>query len=261
MKRRSLIVILSLLVAAASFAQKDKSAPTIKTPDLQTTEGAFFDPTRRVKEKPVYNFGVEWRIEVGYVQNNQRTRNKTYPDTYLHGGRIGFAVDFLLPYHFSLQTGVHYSLAAGRTTQHWAIAGSTYQEEYQRHDLLEHNLIIPVRAYYTQKLVKSFRMLFYAGPQLQIGLAQRDKIKNNLDAETQTWIESLGVRTETYDRDKEVLHRVNIQLGVGGGFEYDRYRLTAGYDFGLNNLVRNKQIDTQHMWEWGWHVTFGVRVN
>lgn len=261
MKRIFVVIILFSIIGASCYAQSSKNSQGIKTPDLQTTEGAFFDPTRRVKEKPVYKFGVEWRLELGYVQNNQRTRNETFPNTYLHGGRVGVAIDFLLPYHFSLQTGVHYSLAAGRTTQHWGIADTIVQTEYQRHDIVQHNIIIPLRAYYTQKLVKDFRMLFYAGPQLQIGLAQKDKITNHLDELTLQNLQAYGIRTESYDREKEILYRCNIQLGVGGGFEYDRYRLTAGYDFGLNNLVKHKRISSQQMWEWSWFVCFGIRVN
>ena len=52
------------------------------------------------------------------------------------------------------------------------------------------------------------------------------------------------------------LVRANIQWSIGGGFEWDRYRLQSGYNFGLNNLVRHPQTQGQYMSEWGWFVSF-----
>ena len=64
---------------------------------------------------------------------------------------------------------------------------------------------------------------------------------------------------EDLDRMADELIRANIQWGVGGGLEWDRYRLQSGYDFGLNNLVRHQQVSKQYMSEWGWFVTFSYR--
>jgi hypothetical protein len=55
------------------------------------------------------------------------------------------------------------------------------------------------------------------------------------------------------------LVRANIQLGLGGGLECDKYRLQSGYDFGLNNLVKHPQRKGQYMSEWGWYVSFSYR--
>jgi hypothetical protein len=55
------------------------------------------------------------------------------------------------------------------------------------------------------------------------------------------------------------LIRANIQWGLGGGLEWDCYRLQSGYDFGLNNLVKHSQVKGQYMSEWGWFVSFCYR--
>jgi hypothetical protein len=47
---------------------------------------------------------------------------------------------------------------------------------------------------------------------------------------------------------------------LGGGFEWDRYRLQAGYDFGLNNLQRNTAVPTHKLYEWGWMVAFSYKL-
>ena len=81
----------------------------------------------------------------------------------------------------------------------------------------------------------------------------------HLSEGAKTWLQAQGIPTEPYDRFTNELVRANIQLGLGGGLEWQRYRLQSGYDFGLNNLVRNKQTSDQHMAEWGWYVSFSYR--
>ena len=56
------------------------------------------------------------------------------------------------------------------------------------------------------------------------------------------------------------LYRTNIQFGLGGGIEWDRYRLQAGYDFGLNNILRTPILPRQKMHEWGWMCTFSYQL-
>ena len=159
-----------------------------------------------------------------------------------------------------MQTGLLYTLVYGRNNQHWrSMDAPSTQTEYIRHRVLEHNLTVPVRVYYTIPLWKQLNLFFYTGPQLHIGLAENDYIETHLSDGTKTWLQSIGVATEPYDRMSDQLIRANIQWGVGGGLEWDRYRLQSGYDFGLNNLVRHPQTANQYMSEWGWFVTFSYR--
>ncbi len=231
-------------------------------PDLQTIGDGFFDPTRKTeKVQEVYQFGVEYRLEVGYAQNNQRTANLSYPDLYTHGARLGATVTFLLPKHFSLQTGLLYAVTYGTSEQHWrSMSAQTTQLEYCKHRVLEHNLVIPIRAYYTIPVWKQLNLFFYGGPQLQFALGETDYIKPHLSAQAQGWLSDQGIRTDTYDKVwSGELYHTNVQMGIGGGIEWDRYRLQGGYDFGLNNRVRKPMIENQHMWEWSWYVSFSYR--
>ena len=117
----------------------------------------------------------------------------------------------------------------------------------------------PVRVYYTIPLWKQLNLFFFTGPQLHVGLAQNDYLETHLSAGAQQWLEQQGVAVTPYDRMADEIVRANIQWGVGGGLEWDRYRLQSGYDFGLNNLVKRPQIPNQYMAEWGWFVTFCYR--
>lgn len=235
-------------------------AEDVRKPDTRLADNTFFDPTRKEKEREEYHFGVEYRIEAGFVQHNQRTTSLSYPDMYLHGARIGATFTFLLPIHFSIQTGLLYTLVYGRQEQHWrSMTAPTTQTEYIHHRVLEHNLTIPVRAFYTIPVWKQLNVFLYGGPQLHIGLAENDYMKTHLSDGTKIWLDNQGVATEPYDRMMNELVRANIQLGVGAGLEWDVYRLQGGYDFGLNNLVSRPAVSGQQMWEWGWYVSFSYK--
>ena len=232
-----------------------------KKPAMQIEDNTFFDPTKKVEAKEVYVFGVDYRIEAGYTQHWQRTQNITFPDMYLHGARLGATFNFALPLHFTLQTGLLYTLVYGTSEQHWrSVDVPSVQSEYITHRVLEHNLTIPVRAYYTISLWKQLNLFFYTGPQLHIGLAETDYMVPHLSDGAKAWLETQGIPTSTYDRMADEIVRANIQWSIGGGLEWDRYRLQAGYGFGLNNLVHHPKLSGQNMTEWGWEVTFSYRL-
>ncbi len=256
--KKLLYTLIILCTCAGAYAQNTNTQP-----DLQTTDSRFFDPTKKDTKQNDYTFGVDYRFELGYIQNYQNSLRKNYPDMFLHGGRIGATFDFLLPIRFSLQTGLLIDIAYGVNNQHWRSQDApSVQVEYLRHKILEAELTVPVRVYYNIPLWKKLNMFFFTGPQISIGLTEYDFMQEHLSDGTMEWLQSQGIHTNPYDRlaEKE-LHRFNIQWGLGGGFEWDKYRLQAGYQFGLNNMVRNKVITNQHMWQWGWFVTFCYKIN
>lgn len=243
-----------LSVSSALFAQDE---PRMKQPDLQTT--TFFDPTQKKEEAP-YQFSTDWRLEAGYVQYDERTRDTTV--FYQHGLRLGATVDFNLPNRFSIQTGALATLTYGVNQQHWrSITEEDTQIEIMSHNIVQLQLAIPVRAYYNIKLWKKLNMFFFAGPQLQIGLTNYDIIDNKTSELCTAYLQEVGLPTTNHDRyiSKE-LYRVNVQFGIGGGFEWDRYRLQAGYDFGLNNLIKTPIVSKHKSNEWGWMVSFVYRL-
>ena len=254
MQRIAYIVLCLCLGVSIVWAQ-DKEKPA-----MQIADNTFFDPTQKVEQVEAYAFGVEYRVEAGYVQHWQRPHDISFRDMYLHGVRLGATFTFKLPLRFGLETGLLYTLVYGRNDQHWrSMSVQSVQTEYITHRVLEHNLTVPVRAYYTIPLWKKLNLFFYTGPQLHIGLAENDYMQSHLSDGAKTWLEGQGVPTETYDRMADELIRANIQWGLGGGLEWDCYRLQSGYDFGLNNLVKHPQVKGQYMSEWGWFVSFCYR--
>ena len=249
------IILLATITYAYAVAQDNKNT----LPDLQTSESIFFDPTAKKDAEP-YQFSTPWRFELGYAQLNHRTQDTSA--VYMHGLRVGATVDFVLPHHFSIQTGALATFTYGQNNQHWAIANpENAQINILQHNILQLQLTIPVRAYYNIVLWKELRMFFFAGPQLQIGLTNYDIVNNKTSAEVTAWLEGNNILTTNHERYMtRELHRTNIQFGIGGGLEWDRYRLQAGYDFGLNNILRTPILPNQKMHEWGWFCTFSYRL-
>ena len=248
-----IMALACMLVVAANIYAQEKS---IRDAGLEQRD--FFDPTRVEKAVENYEFGIAYRMEGGYAQAHQRMMSDTISAMFLHGARVGAQFEMFLPKHFSLNIGLLYSVLYGVSRQHYHSTGSaTVQKEVVNNHIVEHALTIPVRVQYNIPLWKQLSMHFYGGPQVMIGLAETDYVKADVSAETRAWLIAQGKHLDTYDKyiSKE-LFRTNIQMGVGGGFTWDVYRLEAGYDFGLNNLIRTPVYSQDKMAEWQWHVSF-----
>lgn len=256
--KRYKIYILFLLCVASGLVVAQDDMPAL--PDLQMANQEFFDPTRKDKVKEDYKFSTTWRLEAGYQQWDERCDTSSF---YLHGMRLGATVDFNLPYNFSIQTGALATLSYGLDNQHWpSMDEESAQVNMLQHHIVQLQLTIPARAYYKIVLWKQLRMFFYAGPQLQIGLTSYDIVDALFVSDaTLQWLEQEGIPTQDYDRYvAREMYRTNIQMGVGGGLEWDRYRLQAGYDFGLNNILRDSVLPKQKVNAWGWMVSFSYKL-
>ena len=234
-------------------------ADDVRKPDYLLADNSFFDPTKK-KAEETYHFGMEYRLELAYVQKDQRS-NGTYPGMFMHGARLGGTFTFLLPIHFGLQTGLFYTFTYGQHAQHWHSMAEETQVEYIQHRVTQHQLTIPLRVYYTVPLWRKLNLFFYTGPQVHIGLAAKDRLTTYLMPATRAWLEQQGVPTEPYDRMESEQSRANVQWGIGAGIEWDRYRFQGGYDFGLNNLIKNTTDTYRFMSEWEWHMGISIRIN
>ena len=245
--------IVCLLCMAGALHAQEKS---LKDAGLEQHD--FFDPTRKEKVQENYSFGIAYHLEAGYAQDHQRMTSDTISALYLHGARIGVQFEMFLPMHFSVNVGALYTVLYGISSQHYRpVSSEQVQTEVLENHVVEHALTIPVRVQYTIPLWKQLSMHFYTGPQLMIGLAERDYVKANVSDATREWLLSQGKHVDTYDKyTSKELFRTNIMYGLGGGFTWDRYRLEAGYDFGLNNLIRTPVYSKDRMSEWQWHVSF-----
>ena len=256
-----ILIVLFSLCATSATAQNLASQSTERMP------WEIGEETKKVND---YHFRTDWRIEVGFLQPYERSVDSTANNTFLNGGKIGFLVDFNLPYNLGIQTGLRYELAYGVNTQHYRSAdNSNVGIEYLRHKMLKHSVNIPIRAVYTQQLWRELAMTFYTGPSFQIGLAYSDNTLNALSDSTLSWLLNNSpdpslVKFEEHDYYKDKLYRrFNLQWGIGLGLQWQNWRLEGGYNFGLINQCKYQPNigKRSQMHEWTWEVSIIYTIN
>lgn len=158
--------------------------------------------------------------------------------TFLNGNQLGFSVAIPLKNNFSLLTGALYTIAYNDKLQGYP--NSTEVHYYTFGQFAD----VPLRAMYTLPLSKSFSIFAYAGPNLNIGLFQKE-------VRTSSYSQISPATTNLY---ADSLYRVNLQLGVGGGIQWNKVILKGGYDFGILNV---NQTATDKLYQRGWYATLG----
>lgn len=198
------------------------------------------DTVKIEKTEPVF------RAEVGYGQTfRYGDYSVTSPYHVISGG---VNVEFPLRMGFGVETGLKYAYAFGNREQIYAHTDTAFFK------YSGHFLDIPVRLTYTLPIFWGIKIFAYAGPNINIGLAQTEDVKftpSVLDpAPTNPLIYPV---TGSYNLYENNLNRFNIQLGAGGGLQWKNYRVKSGYDWGLNNVSRNKNRPEKMK---GWLIAF-----
>lgn len=191
-------------------------------------------------------FSQTYRIEAGYL--NPRRFGTSESSSNFRGIRLGGTAEFDLKYNFSLLTGALYSMVYSNKTQRYIYGDSVTYSTFG------HYIDIPLRLTYTHQLAKNLKVFGFAGPNLNIGLAQPQQVTAVLSNELK---ELTGIESGNYDLFKNaVIHRMNFQLGAGGGIQYKNYQIKAGYDFGIHSI---NAVDTGSLYQGGWYVSLSYK--
>lgn len=187
-------------------------------------------------------------LEGGYF--NPKRIGPSTGETYFDAIRIGALAEYDLKYNFGIQSGLLYNIGYSNKTQRYAVSGDSVV-----YNTWSHALEIPVRVVYNLPLFKDFKVFGFAGPNIQIGLIQNQKVDVGLSNEL---VNMTGLQSGNYELygDKK-LNRINLQLGAGGGVQWRKYSVKAGYDWGLNNLDRTKSDKVR---QGNWYVTLGYQI-
>lgn len=196
-------------------------------------------------------YSQTYRLEIGY--NNPVRLGSNVSKTYFNGIKIGGTAEFDLKNNLSLLTGVLYNVVYSDKIQGYPDSATvTYQT-------FGHFLDIPLQITYSYPLTKNLRLFAFAGPTFDIGLFQNTKIINDqkYNSENPYYVAPGSFNLYNSSSGSYMLNRINLQIGVGGGVQWKKYLLKAGYDFGLNNLD-SSGANTLH--QKGWYVTFGYQL-
>ena len=202
---------------------------------------------------PKQGFG----LQIGWAQPIIRLNDPSaaYPSdslvntVKLNGFKAGLVYDASYIAGFGSSMGINYTF--GAYTGAWRSKSAISNYPRSRQIITYHEVEVFVDWQYKFEVAKETYLMLYTGPTIQCGLGFNMRI----DQQTQNMITGeimtvYGQRFNAYnvgDDDLDPTHktaenslkRLNITWGVGAGFQYQRYFLRGGYDFGLINPYKN----------------------
>jgi len=203
---------------------------------------------------PKQGFG----LQIGWAQPILRLNSPTSKDTLsntvkLNGFKVGVTYDGSFIAGFGTSIGLNYTF--GMANLGWK---SVYAYEYPKSRTLisYHQLELFVDWQYKFEVAKETYLILYTGPSIQCGLDFNMRIDQQVENPPLSGnIETIyGERLNAYNVGADdsldpkhniadnSLKRLNVTWGVGAGFQYKRYFLRGGYDFGLINPYKNKDF-------------------
>jgi hypothetical protein len=185
-------------------------------------------------------------LQIGWAQPTLRVNDSNSPDTlnhhfHMNGFKVGLIYDASYIAGFGSSMGLNYTFGVYNGGWNQRNADNTYPQDRQ---LITYNeLEIFVDWQYKFEVAKETYLILYTGPTIQCGLGlswrkdtRTDVIDPVTHLPTDEIITTRGDRMNAYNADGEDgFKRLNVTWGVGAGFQYKRYFLRGGYDFGLIN--------------------------
>ena len=183
-------------------------------------------------------------VNLGYArpitQLNQPVvgQEKTLNPTPYNGFKVGLVYDATIVKGFGFSMGLNYTFGANTTP--WEPVGK-YPYPKTRSKSFYHQLEIPIDWQYKFEIAQNTWVILYTGPTLQCGIDFSKK--NFLDIGKGVTLTGENNVFSVDDMRDYALKRINVTWGVGAGFQYDRYFIRGGYDFGIINPYKAYQFD------------------
>lgn len=184
-------------------------------------------------------FGVQLGFAQPIARLNTPTTKTSLLATSYNGFKVGLVYDATIIKGFGVSMGLNYTF--GNHTSAWKQIG-TLPYPQERTTGQYHQLEIPIDWQYKFEIAKRTWIILYTGPTLQCGLSLTS---NKFETDNYGKIKDEVISSDFYlIEDKNMaLKRINVTWGLGAGFQYDRYFLRGGYDFGLINPYKASQFD------------------
>lgn len=196
-------------------------------------------------------------VQIGYTQptyrlnapTSVRPENREQLDkTILNGFKVGVIYDATLIKGFGCAMGLNYSFGAvSEDWKNYPYDDNGNATQHIKYDVKAkestHNLELFVDWQYKFEIAKGTWIILYSGPTIQCNLKfnakefYRDHLSlGEVSGPVKAAYEYSDSELSTYYR------RLNVTWGVGAGFQYNRYFIRGGYDFGLTNPYKVRQF-------------------
>jgi len=198
---------------------------------------------------PKQGFGMQ----IGWAQPTLRVNDPSTKDSLshhlrFHGFKVGVVYDGSFIAGFGASMGLNYTF--GVYNSGWESRNPAYGDYPKDRQLITYNqLELFVDWQYKFEVAKETYLILYTGPTIQCGLTlDWRKDTKNQDFITGEVVTVNGDAIDAYKIDSEsslgqnAFKRINVTWGVGAGFQYQRYFLRGGYDFGLINPYKNSDF-------------------
>lgn len=203
-------------------------------------------------------FGVQLGFAQPIARLNTPTTKTSLLSTSYNGFKVGLVYDATIIKGFGVSMGLNYTF--GNHTSAWKQIGKNPHPQ-ERSTGQYHQLEIPIDWQYKFEIAKRTWIILYTGPTLQCGLSLTS---NKFETDNYGKIKDDVISSDFYlieDKNK-ALKRINVTWGLGAGFQYDRYFLRGGYDFGLINPYKERSFVGHDAYTRGrfdqWQIKVGI---
>ncbi len=208
-------------------------------------------------------------FQLGFVRDLLRERkgdneSKKFPYvTDLDGLKVGVVYDATIIKGFGVSMALNYTIAGAQ--EKWQTESSAFTGKKVRNSYLFQSLDIPIDWQYKFEIAKETYLILYTGPTIQYNFffQQKQQHKVDIPGQEKEWTDHINHYKIDADNDgKYDYTQLNITWGVGAGFQYQRYFLRGGYDFGIYNPYKDRFIDNQGKYNNGrldqWNLKIGM---
>lgn len=192
---------------------------------------------------PKQGFG----LQIGWAQPILRLNSASNPSSAkdslstvvrMKGFKVGLVYDGSFVKGFGASIGLNYTFGAYNSG--WKSAGIVADYPRSRQLITYNQLEVFVDWQYKFEVAKETYLMLYTGPTIQCGLTLDMRADRQKDYDSQ--VEYYYYSGYKSDEPNQTFTRLNVTWGLGAGFQYKRYFLRGGYDFGLINPYANKQF-------------------
>lgn len=212
-------------------------------------------------------------VQLGFDRSILRTNNAKHEEeistlTAMNGVKVGLVYDATLAKGFGFSLGLNYSFdhVKGKWEKGTGLAGYTDKREQR----LMHSIEVPIDWQYKIAIAKETWVILYTGPTIEYNFIfnERTDYKRLVPGTTKIEENHTNISHYAVDQDndgKMDYTPLNITWGLGIGFQFQKYYIRGGYDFGIYNPYKDRSWNVNNDLQYtnrgrfdGWNIKVGL---